>query len=365
MAEPPSAGLSPGKQPRGNGKQGAHKAGETGPVAGAEQRQVGIGRHSPPALALLPRHPFVGAPVASRLLSWLEVTSQPSESHRELIPSQQEGLARVAHRRIRRRSFRVPLSWNGPFKPSSAKYPLIIFSHSLGTFRTVYSAVCAELASRGFVVAALEHRDHSASATYFCAGEAGEELREEWIPYEPVPPGQKEFYFRNKQLHQRADECVRALRLFEDVSRGRAAPNVLPGGFDLSVLQDSVDVSKAAVMGHSFGAVTAVLATVKEPRFGSRPRRPASPQPSLPLLSGSVHQSQSDITFLTGRFVNRILTTRGTLDPHKALDITCQAALAFLQRHLDLNEDFDQWDQLLEGIGDSVVADAPLPRSNL
>ena len=40
-------------------------------------------------------------------------------------------------------------------------------------------------------------RDHSASATYFCTAEAG---REEWIPYQRVPQGQKEFYFRKKQV---------------------------------------------------------------------------------------------------------------------------------------------------------------------
>lgn len=40
-------------------------------------------------------------------------------------------------------------------------------------------------------------RDHSASATYFCLAEAGSE---EWIPYQRVPQGQKEFYFRNKQV---------------------------------------------------------------------------------------------------------------------------------------------------------------------
>lgn len=102
--------------------------------------------------------------------------------------------------------------------------------------RTLYSSVCSELASWGFTVVALEHRwvprsppnlravtglaghrvpgswrcpprhdclpscrcrDHSASATYFCKAEAG---REEWIPYQRVPQGQKEFYFRNKQV---------------------------------------------------------------------------------------------------------------------------------------------------------------------
>lgn len=31
----------------------------------------------------------------------------------------------------------------------------------------------------------------------------------------------------------------------------------------------------------------------------------------------------------------------------------------------DLEEEFDQWDKLLEGIGDSVVPEAPFCRSNL
>ncbi|XP_010178013.1 PREDICTED: platelet-activating factor acetylhydrolase 2, cytoplasmic-like, partial [Mesitornis unicolor] len=131
-------------------------------------------------------------------------------------------------------SCRVSGSWNGPFKPSCSRYPLIIFSHGMGAFRTVYSSLCSELVSWGFVVAALEHRDHSASATYFCTAEAG---GEEWIPFGRVPQGQKEFYFRNKQVHQRAEECVRVLRLFQDIGSGKSIPNILHQDFDLSVLK--------------------------------------------------------------------------------------------------------------------------------
>ncbi|NWU92014.1 PAFA2 acetylhydrolase, partial [Upupa epops] len=297
-------------------------------------------------------------------------------------------------------SCRVPVSWKGPFKPCSRGYPLIIFSHGLGAFRTVYSSLCSELASWGFVVVALEHRDHSASTTYFLT-EAGQE---EWIPYQRVPQGQKEFYFRKKQVHQRAEECVRALRLFQDISSGESVPNVLPQDFSLSVLKDSLDLSRVSVMGHSFGGVTAVLALVKEPSFRCAVALDAwmfplenalYPEVSKPVLFinaekfqtpesvarmkslssrnsqtkiitvlGSVHQSHTDLTFLAWK-LNRIFSTRGTLDPYKGLDIISRAALAFLQRHLNLEEGFDQWDHLIEGIGDSVVPGAPFCRSNL
>ncbi|NWS27978.1 PAFA2 acetylhydrolase, partial [Polioptila caerulea] len=276
-------------------------------------------------------------------------------------------------------SCKVPVSWNGPLKPCSSGYPLIIFSHGLGAFR-----------------------DHSAATTYFCTAEAG---TEEWIPFQRVPQGQKEFYFRNKQVHQRAQECVRALRLFQGIAGGRSVPNILHQGWDLSVLKDNLDLTKVAVMGHSFGGVTAVLALVKEPSFRCAVALdawmfplenllyPEVPKPVLFIntekfqtpesiakmkrlssrnsqtrivtVLGTVHEDQTDFAFLPGKLLSQIFGRRGTLDPHKALAITSRAALAFLQRHLELEEEFGQWDELLEGVGDSVVPEAPFGRSRL
>ena len=41
---------------------------------------------------------------------------------------------------------------------SSRRWPLVVFSHGLGCARNIYSRVCYDLASYGFVVAAVEHR---------------------------------------------------------------------------------------------------------------------------------------------------------------------------------------------------------------
>ncbi|KND87321.1 Platelet-activating factor acetylhydrolase [Tolypocladium ophioglossoides CBS 100239] len=46
------------------------------------------------------------------------------------------------------------------------KFPVILFSHGLGGSRLCYSSICGELASFGFIVVALEHRDGSGARTY-------------------------------------------------------------------------------------------------------------------------------------------------------------------------------------------------------
>lgn len=45
-------------------------------------------------------------------------------------------------------------------------FPVVMFSHGLGGSRTMYSTVCGDMASYGFVVVAMEHRDGSGARTY-------------------------------------------------------------------------------------------------------------------------------------------------------------------------------------------------------
>ncbi|XP_015743317.1 platelet-activating factor acetylhydrolase isoform X1 [Python bivittatus] len=300
-------------------------------------------------------------------------------------------------------SVTCPAKWNAEFKPGE-KYPLIIFSHGLGAFRTLYSAICIEMASQGFVVAAVEHRDQSSSATYYCKENSNleakpppSELHKEWIYYRKLKANEDEVSLRRKQVQQRADECIRALDLLLEINSGNPAMNVLPLNFNWSLLKDSIDLQKIAAMGHSFGAATAIETLSKDARFQcgialdawmfplSDEVYPKIHQPLLFInsekfqwavnilemkklnckgrerkmitIKGSVHQSFPDFTFFAGNIVGKFFKLKGDIDPKTAIDISNKASLAFLQKHLGLSKDFNQWDPLLDGEGLNVIPD--------
>jgi platelet-activating factor acetylhydrolase len=105
------------------------------------------------------------------------------------------------------------------------KFPVIIFSHGLSGSRLIYSTFCSSLASYGFVVAAVEHRDRSSSWTYMLetdpiSGKVNE------IPIKMLMLGddEREFKKRNQQNHKRVTECIRALHVLEEINLGQCGP---------------------------------------------------------------------------------------------------------------------------------------------
>ncbi|NXN99975.1 PAFA acetylhydrolase, partial [Rhinopomastus cyanomelas] len=297
-------------------------------------------------------------------------------------------------------SVTCPAKSNAAFKPGE-RYPLLIFSHGLGAFRTIYSAICIEMASQGFLVAAVEHRDESASATYYCKKkepqqEPAASVEKEWIYYRKLKTGEEERGLRHRQVQQRAHECIRALNLILKISAGEEVTNVLRSDFDWSSLKGAVDPGRVAVMGHSFGGATVIESLSKDARFrcgvaldawmlpvGDAIYQDSVQQPLLFInsekfqwadnvlkmqqlssgdadkkmitIKGSVHQSFPDFTFVSGEIVGRFFKLKGEIDPTEAIDISNHASLAFLQKHLDLAKDFDKWDPLVDGVGPNVI----------
>ncbi|KAJ8275208.1 hypothetical protein COCON_G00098330 [Conger conger] len=303
-------------------------------------------------------------------------------------------------------SFKIPAGLDAPFKPNG-KYPLIIFSHGLGAFRTLYSAICSEIASQGFVVASVEHRDESASATfYFQEKSVPEEqnqlatpengnLEKKWMYYRSLEPGEREFPLRNEQVKKRADECIKALDILTGINSGSSVTNELESRFDWTTLENSLDMCRTAIMGHSFGGATVIESLCKELRFkcgialdswmfpldeeifprvkqpilfinsekfqwaGNIIRMNKLDSSTIPrkmiTIRGTVHQSFPDFTFLTSHWIGKILKLKGEIDPQVALDLSNKASLAFLQRHLSLEKDFSKWDTLLDGQDDNLI----------
>uniref|UniRef100_A0A671QV16 Platelet-activating factor acetylhydrolase n=1 Tax=Sinocyclocheilus anshuiensis TaxID=1608454 RepID=A0A671QV16_9TELE len=293
-------------------------------------------------------------------------------------------------------SCKIPAAWNASFKPDG-KYPVIIFSHGLGAFRTLYSAICVELASQGFIVAAVEHRDESASATFYFRE------NEVWMYYRPLKPGENEFPLRNKQVKQRADECIRALDILFDINSGKSVENVL----HLLAFQNSMDLCRIAIMGHSFGGATVIECLCKDVKFKcgvaldtwmfplDEEIFPGVKQPiffinsekfqwigniirmkkldsaifprKMITIKGTVHQSFPDFTFLTGNWIGRLMKLKGEIDPHIALDLFNKATLAFFQCHLNMDRDFNQWDALIDGKDDNLIpgTNITIPQSSI
>uniref|UniRef100_A0A8C2WKR3 Platelet-activating factor acetylhydrolase n=1 Tax=Cyclopterus lumpus TaxID=8103 RepID=A0A8C2WKR3_CYCLU len=277
-------------------------------------------------------------------------------------------------------SFKIPASVDAPFK-SNAKCPVVIFSHGLGAFRTLYSAICAELASQGFIVASVEHR-------YFIRPSI----------FKNVPKschGEREFPLRNKQVKQRADECILALDRLTEINSGLTVQNVLQTQFDWTTLENSMDLCRIAAVGHSFGGATVIEALCKEVKFKCgialdswmfplddelfpRVKQPiffinsekfqwagnisrmkkldsAVIQRKMITIRGTVHQSFPDFTFLTGNWIGKLMKLKGEIDPEVAMDLCNKATLAFLQRHLGLQKNFNQWDPLIDGQDDNLI----------
>ena len=73
--------------------------------------------------------------------------------------------------------YQFPAYLNTPLEHPTSKYPMIIFSHGLAGTRTTYSQYCSALASEGYVVLAIEHRDGSGPSVMLPPEEGSKEPR--------------------------------------------------------------------------------------------------------------------------------------------------------------------------------------------
>jgi predicted dienelactone hydrolase len=135
-----------------------------------------------------------------------------------------------------------------PLAPSDRPWPVVIFSPGYGAPRAVYTGLATRLASRGFVVFALDHPYESAVTQLPDGRVVGTQ--------EILLPGERDRsrYMAREQVVRTAD--VRFV--IDQLAHPEALSPPLRGG--------RIDASKVATIGHSFGGAASIAALSEDPR---------------------------------------------------------------------------------------------------
>ncbi|KAL1494972.1 hypothetical protein ABEB36_010471 [Hypothenemus hampei] len=289
-------------------------------------------------------------------------------------------------------------------RPKSTLGPLkcILMSHGLGGCRFLYTNICCELASRGFLVAALEHRDRSACHTFYykTKADALKDIRSS-IEFLHVNFGKNHYTKRNEQLKDRATECKEVMKFLKDLNEGIVPNNVMdetplhktsPINFKLNQLVGMLDLDNIVMMGHSFGAATALytlsqhlefklgvlldpwMFPVKNEQLESTITQPllfvntqtfhieaniqsmsklmdAKKEHQMFTIKHTTHENQTDTVLLVGYWLNWFMKK---INPLKALKINNSLILKFFKDHLKYPENISDCLEILNKEVDNI-----------
>lgn len=170
------------------------------------------------------------------------------------------------------------------------KLPVMIFTHGMLSSRTDYTHYLGELASRGVVVAAIEHRDGSSPASPII--KAGEDTAPRWRyafglnDLAPPPEGGDPFdtpALKEAQLSFREAEIEAAVDVIRALDSGPPSPSTpvpnsrQPRDTDMSSFKGRLNTTHLTIAGHSYGGTGALRALRPSPgRASSSSRLPFS-----------------------------------------------------------------------------------------
>ncbi|OLN81905.1 Platelet-activating factor acetylhydrolase 2, cytoplasmic [Colletotrichum chlorophyti] len=155
---------------------------------------------------------------------------------------------------------------------------VVIFSHGQASSRTDYTHYCGELASRGIIVAAIEHRDGSAPGSIVTSKE-GKERRVMYLNKNDLQNGKDmdDDAFKFEQLAFRQAEIEETVAVLKSLHAGKGATvfadNARKEGRDLTGWEDRLNFTQIIIAGHSLGATGALQAlrgapSAKNPAVG-------------------------------------------------------------------------------------------------
>ncbi|EXJ88118.1 hypothetical protein A1O1_05046 [Capronia coronata CBS 617.96] len=148
-------------------------------------------------------------------------------------------------------------------------FPIMVFSHGFASSRTQYTQYCGELASRGLVVAAIEHRDGSGPGSVIMKpGSKNRDL----LPFthrdlrHDADSNLDGDTFKQVQLDFRQAEVEETVRVLRSINEGKGheifSMNPRREGEHLHKWKGRLAMNNATMAGHSFGA-TLALQTLK------------------------------------------------------------------------------------------------------
>lgn len=132
-----------------------------------------------------------------------------------------------------------------PISSQYEKYPLLIFSHGLGTTPLIYTTMLEELVSNGYIIVTIDHTYSTMATTFIDNKATGFDIDIET--------------FSEEELKQLEDTWV------QDVKFVLTEIEALNAGD--SIFAQRIDLSKVGVFGHSFGGATAYQACYQDDRI--------------------------------------------------------------------------------------------------
>lgn len=278
---------------------------------------------------------------------------------------------------------------NNQDQQQKKKWPLIIFSHGLGCARFTYSRICYDLASYGFIVAAVEHRDGSSCLSFHMDDERSEK---KWIEHRRLGMFDDEYKIRNEQVNIRAKEVQNTLDFMLSLNDGLSTvENILPEhtsssinhNFSWSMFKGAIDADKVVMTGHSFGGATTLMSLANDKRFRlgivmdgwlfplkdeelqDKVSQPlllidtesfiteenlskkqnylnTNPKSQCFCIKGSVHQNHMDTPIIfKDTLVKKVIGMHSATCPETVISLNNRLTLQFIFRHLGLPNDAD------------------------
>ncbi|KAF1972212.1 hypothetical protein BU23DRAFT_535144 [Bimuria novae-zelandiae CBS 107.79] len=155
--------------------------------------------------------------------------------------------------------------------------PMVVFTHGMAGMSQSYSNLLGSIASHGYVVAAVEHRDGSGPGTIVHYPDGGERYvwhlklddLQQVMHFNRTDTPMTDLNLKEAQLNFREAEIVETIRLFERLNRSDGAKirNLKPKSPEsaLSGFEDRLNMSAITVAGHSYGATGALQALKNAP----------------------------------------------------------------------------------------------------